>query len=44
MLKTIFNPSLDLCKDVSKNIKNNKINIDIKFKAFYTKFIIFENR
>ena len=27
---------MDLCKDVSENIKNNNSNIDIKFKVFYT--------
>ena len=27
---------MDLCKDVRENIKYNNINIDIKFKAFYT--------
>jgi tetratricopeptide (TPR) repeat protein len=31
-----FQSSLDLCKDVSENIKNNNINFEIKFKAFYT--------
>ena len=31
-----FQSSLDLCKDVRENIKNNNVNIDIKFKTFYT--------
>ena len=34
--KNYFQSSLDLCKEVRENIKNNNINIDIKFKAFYT--------
>ena len=35
-VKSYFNTSVNLCKEVSESLKNNKINLDIKFKAFYT--------